>query len=397
MPGTPPLSPNPRVVILGGGVIGACSALQLSLRGARVTVVERAGVACAASGKAGGFLAKDWQAGGATGGLAERSFAMHEELAREAGPAYGFRRVDTYSVSAGREKGFRKAGGGVDWVDAGRLPRARLMGTQKTTAQVHPYLFTHTVMARACAAGAEVLLGTVAGLRFDADKAVKGVEVAPFAGLDSAVRDCEAFGYRPTVVEGEVLLEADFVVIALGPWSHRVQDWLPEGAKMPRVEGLKAHSIVLKTSEVLPPQCLFVDLDDEHPEFYPRPDGTLYICGQSAPTLLPTDPCDIAPEPSAASHLEELASHLLSPSLAGKSSVETRQACYLPVNRDGDGEPALGFLRGCEGVVAACGHSVWGINNGPATGLVVAELVMDGAVGCADVKAMMDRKGRVRC
>ncbi len=52
-----------RVVICGGGVIGACTAYFLSRRGIDVTVVERTEVAAAASGKAGGFLALDWCAG----------------------------------------------------------------------------------------------------------------------------------------------------------------------------------------------------------------------------------------------------------------------------------------------------------------------------------------------
>jgi glycine/D-amino acid oxidase-like deaminating enzyme len=42
-----------RVVICGGGVIGACTAYFLSRRGVDVIVVERTGVAAAASGKAG--------------------------------------------------------------------------------------------------------------------------------------------------------------------------------------------------------------------------------------------------------------------------------------------------------------------------------------------------------
>jgi glycine/D-amino acid oxidase-like deaminating enzyme len=52
-----------RVLICGGGVIGASIAYFLARRGIAVTVVERAGIACAASGKAGGFLALDWNDG----------------------------------------------------------------------------------------------------------------------------------------------------------------------------------------------------------------------------------------------------------------------------------------------------------------------------------------------
>ena len=55
-----------RVLICGGGVIGASIAYFLSCRGVAATVIERTGLACAASGKAGGFLA--W-----TGAMARRS------------------------------------------------------------------------------------------------------------------------------------------------------------------------------------------------------------------------------------------------------------------------------------------------------------------------------------
>jgi glycine/D-amino acid oxidase-like deaminating enzyme len=43
-----------RVLICGGGVIGASIAYFLSCRGAEVVVIERTEVACAASGKSGG-------------------------------------------------------------------------------------------------------------------------------------------------------------------------------------------------------------------------------------------------------------------------------------------------------------------------------------------------------
>ena len=49
-----------RVVICGGGVIGASIAYFLRRRRVEVTVIERTGLACAASGKSGGFLAFDW-------------------------------------------------------------------------------------------------------------------------------------------------------------------------------------------------------------------------------------------------------------------------------------------------------------------------------------------------
>src|SRR5215813_7499171 len=86
-----------RVVICGGGVIGACTAYFPSRRGIEVIVVERAEVAAAASGKAGGFLALDWCAGSPLDALARRSFHLHAELARELTGDWGHRQMSAYS------------------------------------------------------------------------------------------------------------------------------------------------------------------------------------------------------------------------------------------------------------------------------------------------------------
>jgi hypothetical protein len=59
-----------RVVICGGGIIGAATAFYLAQQGVGATVIEREAVAAAASGKAGGFLALDWNDSSPVGPLA---------------------------------------------------------------------------------------------------------------------------------------------------------------------------------------------------------------------------------------------------------------------------------------------------------------------------------------
>ncbi len=78
-----------RVLIVGGGVIGTSIAYHLAVRGAAVTVLERSAVACAASGKSGGFLALDWCDGTPLMALARRSFALHAVTLRDAGRRLG--------------------------------------------------------------------------------------------------------------------------------------------------------------------------------------------------------------------------------------------------------------------------------------------------------------------
>jgi glycine/D-amino acid oxidase-like deaminating enzyme len=106
-----------RVVICGGGVIGACTAYFLSRRGVDVTVVERAEVAVAASGKAGGFLALDWCASGPLDALARHSFELHARLAGELEGDWGYRRMTAYSgfVVADRDAR-RRERAKLDWL-----------------------------------------------------------------------------------------------------------------------------------------------------------------------------------------------------------------------------------------------------------------------------------------
>jgi glycine/D-amino acid oxidase-like deaminating enzyme len=90
-----------RVLVCGGGVIGASIAYFLSRRGVATTVIESTGLACAASGKSGGFLALDWCDGTPLQMLVRRSFALHTSLAEEVSEDWGYRRLTTYGGSAG--------------------------------------------------------------------------------------------------------------------------------------------------------------------------------------------------------------------------------------------------------------------------------------------------------
>ena len=54
---------QPPIVIAGAGLHGAALAYYLTKRGERPLIVEASAVASAASGKGGGFLARDWGSG----------------------------------------------------------------------------------------------------------------------------------------------------------------------------------------------------------------------------------------------------------------------------------------------------------------------------------------------
>ncbi|MGA2129805.1 MAG: FAD-dependent oxidoreductase, partial [Xanthobacteraceae bacterium] len=274
-----------RVLICGGGVIGASIAYFLARRGVESLVIERTGLACAASGKSGGFLALDWCDGTPLQPLARRSFALHAELPQEIGGDWGYRRLTTYGGSADARRIDRPAGRsyGVRWV-AGGVSLTHRLGSTDTTAQVHPARFTAAMMHAAQALGADVRIGQVTGV----------------------VRGSDGTGVRGVEVDGEVIA-GDAVVIAMGPWSILAAGWLP----LPAVYGLKGHSLVFQTGAEIPAEALFLEYQEhpgavQTPEVFPRTDGTTYVCAISSEGPLPADPADVAPDDGAIARLEAM-------------------------------------------------------------------------------------------
>lgn len=117
------------MAICGAGVSGACAAYYLSRRGIDVVVVERREVACAVSGKAGGFLALDSSAGSLLDGLSRRCFALRARLAEELDGDWGYRRLTTYGgCAAAVDEGPRRGEIDLGWVADRVTPRGVTAG-----------------------------------------------------------------------------------------------------------------------------------------------------------------------------------------------------------------------------------------------------------------------------
>jgi glycine/D-amino acid oxidase-like deaminating enzyme len=348
-----------RVVICGGGVIGACTAVFLSRRGIDVTVVESTEVAAAASGKAGGFLALDWCAGTPLDALARRSFALHAALPNEIPGDWGYRRMTAYSGFVVPDADARRhVPAELGWLSDGVIIASRL-GTTDTTAIVHPRKFTSAMMSAARGQGAELREGRVTGLVRRADgSAVRGVEV-----------------------DGGVI-EADAVVVALGPWSLLAARWMV----VPAVFGQRSPSIVYDLGADVPADALFLEYQEESGavvtvEVFPRADGSTHVTAFSDEAPLPIDPAAVTPDSNAIDRLQAICERL-SP-LFRSEKIIARQACFRPVTQDG--LPLIGKVPRSEGAYVASGHNVWGILNAPATGEALAELIADGQARSTDL------------
>jgi glycine/D-amino acid oxidase-like deaminating enzyme len=186
---------------------------------------------------------------------------------------------------------------------------------------------------------------------------------------------------RGVTVDGATL-EADAVVLALGPWTSRAV----RGLRLPKVYGLKGFSVTLDAANV-PPHALFVEYRTAdgralEPEIFPRPDGDVYVCGMADPQPLPESAEGVHVDDAACDTLARAAGRVSTTLAAAK--VTRRQACYRPVTEDG--LPLIGPVPGVGGVYVATGHGPWGMLNAPATGLALAEMIVDGVPKTVDLR-----------
>jgi glycine/D-amino acid oxidase-like deaminating enzyme len=348
-----------RVVICGGGVIGACTAYYLSRYGINVIVVECTEVGAAASGKAGGFLALDWCAGSPLDALARRSFGLHAALPNEIAGDWGYRRMTTYSgFVVGARDVRRHLPCQLDWLSDGVVIASRI-GTTETTAIVHPRAFTAAMMSAAQAHGIELRRGRVTGIVRRADgSAVSGVEI-----------------------NGSVI-EADAVVVALGPWSLAASEWM----NLPTIFGRRSPSLVYDTGMEIPAEALFLEYHDENGdvvtvEVFPRANGTTLITAFSDAPPLPRDPAAVTPDPLELDRLQAICERLAP--MFSANRIIARQACFRPETEDG--LPLIGKVPQIEGAYVATGHGPWGILNAPATGEALAGLIAVGIARSTDL------------
>jgi glycine/D-amino acid oxidase-like deaminating enzyme len=214
-----------------------------------------------------------------------------------------------------------------------------------------PYLLTTFLLEEAVSKGAEFIQASATSLLIE-DKSIKTVHA--------------------TYANGSTIsLPCDNLVIAAGPWTGPLSKIL-----LPRpipVTSYAGHSILVRPSTPLSPDCLFMTLTTRkssyHPEIFPRASGQLYICGVNESLTLPPTPESAIPRSKDIEKLKEIADTLLE-----DYTIEKEQLCYRPMTSHG--EPFVSAVPDVKGVYVGAGHSFWGITLGPGTGKVLSELVL---------------------
>ncbi|KAG9019812.1 hypothetical protein FRB90_005960 [Tulasnella sp. 427] len=373
------------IAIIGGGIIGTCTAFYLSrhpkIGSTRIHLFEGSSIAAGASGKAGGFLAKDWH-NPSTTSLAHLSFDLHQQLADEfdGESKWAYRRVTTVNVEIDAKRGrTRQVANAGEWLKS--VSKSTLAGTPDTTAQVTPGNFTNVLANAAKEKGVQISIATVVELNDKGDGTREVVAV-------------DDNGTKITFI-------ATDVIFAAGPWTGQLAKKLlgdKAGPAANIVPSNCSNSIIIRPAPGAGPisaHALFTVLKlpsgvRGEPEVYPRSDGTVYVCGggSSSDDPLPEKCSQVKTTEELIQKLKNYAA-FVSPEFLdvdkSKATLEAVQACYRP-NSGKTGNPVIGTFG--EGLWLASGHQVWGINNGPGTGKVLAELILDGKAISADISSL---------
>jgi glycine/D-amino acid oxidase-like deaminating enzyme len=358
-----------HVVVVGGGIVGTSAAAFLARAGAKVTLVEQAGLASGASGANSGVVYHPFDT--VLTGLYARTIALLRELEAEgAGFALGPQPAGVLYLS--------RDGDLVRLVAERIRRRFPLLPVDVTEGAalgaLEPAVAPDLVACRT-GIGFPIAPGSATyAYATVAERAGAAVRVGRTASLA---------GHGPrvdgVVVDG-VVVAADAVIVAAGPWTPLVLDptgrWTPvvrrwgvvveaflDGGPRHVLEDAEGEADV-GAVEAVPAD--WVDPDEPGFSLVPTP-GTASV----GSTFL-------AAEPDPGAWMERIlvkASGFV-PSIADAPIRGTR-CCARP--QSVDGRPLVGRVPGRENVFVCAGHGPWGISTGPASARLVVDIALGGS------------------
>ena len=351
--------------MIGAGIVGTAAAVFLTEGGARVTVLERDAVACAASGRNAGSIQHTLDAVRAP--LYDGSVEIYRRVGVLDGPPAGLLAVGTTpeAVRPAAEVGDEFPALAPELLEGAALQGAEpalapgLFGCLLQTGYpAHPAAATRRFAELARELGATIEEGVAARPAVEGDRVV---------GVDTPA------GRR----------HADAVLVAAGPWTSEVVDPAGEWRPVSALWGV--------TVQVALPRAPRHRVEEWQEGIEFGPDGQFEATPLGDVTVLGATREPLQPDVDAvAPRVRDRAARFL-PAVAQAPTVVAR-ACPRPLSRDG--VPLLGPLPHVEGLHVATGHGPYGISLGPASSRLAADAILHGTAVPAAYRA--DRFGLPR-
>lgn len=355
-----------EVVVVGGGIVGCAAAYYLTKEGARVTIIEREGLANQASGYSAGMLNPLTGIGipGALQKIAMASFQMHlnlwDNLISETGFDFNPSRrpsidlVFNESDRSSLERVYRTCedteGFKAQWLGGSEIKSisskisTEVIGGLYTwgNGSLDSMLLTRALASSAITSGSNLLETNVIGV-------------------------VNQYGRITGVSTKEGIIECDEVVFAQGPWSNEIENWL--GIRIP-VSPLKGQ--ILRTRLINVETYPDYDLSHEGISLYRKSNEMVWIGATEENRRY-----DITQTVEARNMLLDRASVIV-PSI-NESEIIKHTVCLRPITPDW--LPIIGKAPGWTNAWLATGAGKKGILLGPAIGKSISDLITKKSTG----------------
>jgi sarcosine oxidase, subunit beta len=360
-----PAARTAEVVVVGGGIAGACAAFHLAAAGVQVVLLEQGELAGGTTGRSSAVVGAFYGAA-AECRLALGTLAELERFGEEVGGDPGFRQVGLLELAGPADvdpllesvQVRRASGAGIEVLDPpaanAAFPAVGLEGVALATFEqragyVDPVALTRAYAAAAVRRGAAVVEHcTVSALIADGGR-LRGVQTADGPVACDAVIVANGIGAVALLQP----LGADFGVVPRSVQYARFASPAPLPPGLPAV------------------------LDDSQ-GFWLRADGSEVITGlELIPSSLLTD--------LEARHFASLCIRKLRRRLDAGSSPACTAYGTATVGMSPDGRPIVGGVEGFEGLFVLVGDSGISLKFAPISGRCVAECYTSGSARSADI------------
>jgi sarcosine oxidase subunit beta len=354
------------VIVVGGGINGACIAFHLAERGVRVTLVEKDSIAAGPTGRSCGIIRQHYSHE-VTVRMALESLRFFESFEERVGGNCDFHRTG-YLIAAGPDH--------IDTLVANvALQQSLGVNTRVVSVdelrELEPGVSTEGIVGAAYEpdSGYADPYSTAAALAHRAEEL--GAEILTGTRVRSIIVEG---GRAGGVITDEGRLEAESVVLATGPWSPRLAAAL--GVELP-ITPCRVQVCLFNRAEDLAHEKVFID---SPLGVYTRPEGEDVMLVGSIETdeaeAVVEDPEHfqrVADFDAVSRYSERLMQRF---PLMDKGSFLNGYASLYDVTPDW--QPILDELPGVENLYCAAGGSGHGFKLAPKVGEMMAELVIAG-------------------